>query len=92
MTKKPTPTRREYEVLDAIIQEIKQGAPPPTKARLCEILACEGNALSRPLEGLEAKGLAASPYRGGPWVPKRDLAGQPVALRITLEAQEEAHP
>ena len=84
-TKKPAPTRVEYEVLDAIIREINAGAPPPTKARLAEIMSYEGNALSRPLAGLEAKGLASSPYRGGPWVPLRDLAGRPVALRFVLE-------
>ena len=87
-TKKTTPTLREYEALKAILDEIRGGGAPPTRARIGVLMGTAADKIAFALDGLEAKGLARPLYNAGPWVPMKDLEGRPVKVRCAVEIQE----
>lgn len=84
-TTKKAPTRREYEALSAILEEIKSSGCAPTRGRLASLMGSPTGSISRILDGLESKGLAKPAYDGGPWMPLRGLDGQPVKVRAVVE-------
>lgn len=86
-TTRTAPTRREYEALRAILDEIKSSGCAPTRGRIAQIMGTPSSSLSRILDGLEAKGLARAAYDAGPWMPLRGLDGQPVKVRAVVEVE-----
>lgn len=87
-TKKTTPTLREYEALKAILDEIRGGGAPPTRARIGVLMGTAADKIAFALDGLEAKGLARPLYNAGPWVPMKDLDGTQLRVRFVVEREE----
>jgi hypothetical protein len=83
-----TLTRREYEALRTILQEIRKGSPPPTRAQIGRAMGSDGGKIASFLEGLERKGWASPAYDAGPWLPLRDLDGTQLRVRFVVEREE----
>ena len=72
--------RRQREVLEAIIADIRATGYPPSQGRVAEITGLPSPWIV--LDALAKKGYVRQPYPAGAWIPIRDLDGTPLRLEL----------
>ena len=69
--------KRQHMILKHIIEETKEQCAP-TLTRLTDISGVSYAIVRAAVIGLEKKGYIKHPYKAGPYVPVRDLNGEPM--------------